>query len=44
MKGDEKCHAERVDFETNTNSDKRSKKTEGKKRGKQTYGKWRRPL
>ena len=26
MKGGEKCHAEKVDFETHTNSDKRSKK------------------
>ena len=31
MKGGEKCHAEKVDFETHTNSDKRSKKTEVKK-------------
>ena len=34
MKGGEKCHAEKVDFETHTNSDKRSKKTEGKKERK----------
>ena len=26
MKRDEKCHAEKVDIETHTNSDKRSKK------------------